>query len=127
MLKVGESDQIKKTRLYRLPLYSTLLEGCLSNFMRAIISIVETISDKDYSSQVNLGSLCEILKKLGFSKISDVISLRIRNAISHGRVNVIGAQASEITFHSQERSDNLVMLSVMATSLNIPPVYKPWH
>ena len=78
--------QETKTRLYRLPTYTTLLESCLSNFLRVIAILTGEGIGKDYSSQNKLGPLKDILNANGYSEISDGIDVNLRNAINHGKV-----------------------------------------
>ena len=50
-----------KTRLYRIPTYTSILEGCLANFFRVIASLLGQALGKDYSVQNTLGQLINVL------------------------------------------------------------------
>ena len=47
-------DLEMKTRLYRLPTYTAILESCLSNFLRVIATLTGQAVGKDYSVQSTL-------------------------------------------------------------------------
>ena len=81
-------SQAIKTRMYRLPFYTSLLEGCLSNFLRFIASLLEQKTDKQYSSQTSLSNLIAMANANYMTEISDHINVNIRNAINHGKVVV---------------------------------------
>lgn len=100
LLKMGGSNQEVRTRLYRLPFYSALIESCLSNLLRAIVLLINSISEKDYSEQSDLNPLCSIVVKYGMPKLGNIADTKIRNAISHGRVNTEGL-INEIVFHAK--------------------------
>ena len=40
-----------KTRLYSIPVYTSILEGCISNFLRVIVAITGQCVGKDYTNQ----------------------------------------------------------------------------
>lgn len=75
-----------KTRLYRLPTYTSLLEGCLSNLLRVICILTGQAVGKDYSAQNTLGQLIGVTNANGYSEISNRVNVNIRNAINHGKV-----------------------------------------
>lgn len=75
-----------KNRLYRIPTYISILEGCLANLYRTIILILDQCSIKDYSTANKLNQICEILRSNGFDNIVSEVNVNIRNAINHGRV-----------------------------------------
>lgn len=76
-----------KTRMYRLPAYTSIVEGALSNFLRVIASIVSSVTGKDYITQSKLTNLLEMANKSGFSEISTRTNVNLRNAINHGKVS----------------------------------------
>ena len=53
-----------KTRLYRLPTYTAILESCLSNFLRVIALLTGKAINKDYTSQNTLGRLVTDRKRV---------------------------------------------------------------
>lgn len=75
-----------KTRLYRIPTYTAIVESCLSNFFRVIALLLEQALSKDYSSQNTLGKLINVLNSNGFTELTKSINVNIRNAINHGKV-----------------------------------------
>ncbi len=79
-------DTITKNRLYRIPMFVNLMEGCLTNFFRVIVLIINYTVEKDYSNQRMLNPLCEVLRKNGFEELQNKIDVDIRNAINHGGV-----------------------------------------
>lgn len=93
-----------KTRLYRLPTYTSLVESFLSNFLRVIANLIGQSCDKDYASQNKLGSLIDIVKKHNFNQIAYNTNVNIRNAINHGKVIVRTSQNdNELIFHYEEK------------------------
>lgn len=78
-----------KTRLYRIPTYTSILEGCLANFYRVIALLLGQALNKDYSSQNSLGQLVNnVLNPNGFNELTKDVNVNIRNAINHGKVNI---------------------------------------
>lgn len=77
-----------KTRLYRIPTYTSILEGCLANFYRVIVLLLGQAFNKDYTSQSTLGKLVNVLNSNGFNKLTKDVNVNIRNAINHGKVNI---------------------------------------
>lgn len=77
-----------KTRLYRLPTYTSILESCLSNFLRVITLLTGKAINKDYTSQNTLGKLVNVVDANGYSEITKNINVNLRNAINHGKVAV---------------------------------------
>ncbi|MGE7920646.1 YecA family protein [Viridibacillus sp. NPDC093762] len=75
-----------KNRLYRLPTYISIVEGCLTNLYRTIILILDQYTDKDYSVQKKLKPLCEALNKNNFEHLTADVDIDIRNSINHGAV-----------------------------------------
>lgn len=81
------SYQETKTRLYRIPSYINILEGCLSNIYKFILLILnETVDGKDFGSQNKLKPICDVLSKYGFNELISSIDIDIRNSINHGGV-----------------------------------------
>ena len=92
-----------KTRMYRLPAYTSIVEGALSNLLRVIASIVSSVTGKDYVTQSKLANLLEMANKNGFSEISARTNVNLRNAINHGKVSIRKEQAHEkIRFYYME-------------------------
>ncbi|MGO5066606.1 MULTISPECIES: YecA family protein [unclassified Clostridium] len=77
-----------KTRLYRLPTYTAILESCLSNFLRVIAFLTGKAINKDYTSQNTLGKLVAVIDANGYEEITKNINVNLRNAINHGKVAV---------------------------------------
>ena len=75
-----------KNRLYRIPTYISILEGCLANLYIKIILILDQSSAKDYSTANKLNQICEILRSNRLENIVSEVNVSIRNAINHGRV-----------------------------------------
>ena len=94
--------QETKTRLYRLPTYTTLLESCLSNFLRVIATLTGRCIGKDYSSQNTLGQLNSIMATNGYSELSNGVNVNIRNAINHGKVLLKKVPEDRICFYYSE-------------------------
>lgn len=80
------SNPFLKNRLYRIPTYITIVEGCLTNLYRVIASILTQVTGKDYRSQHKLNSLCEMLIANNMGILIEDIDVDIRNAINHGGV-----------------------------------------
>lgn len=103
-----------KTRLYRLPTYTSLVESCLSNFLRVIVNLIGQSCDKDYASQNKLGSLIDVVKKYNFNQIVSNTNVNIRNAINHGKVIVRTSQNdNELIFHYEERNTSRTLAMKM--------------
>lgn len=93
-----------KTRLYRLPTYTALLESCLSNFLRVIATLTGKGIGKDYSTQNTLGQLINALNSNCYSAISNNINVNLRNAINHGKVLMRKAPSDKICFYYVEKN-----------------------
>lgn len=76
MRDLNISSEIK-TRLYRIPTYTTIVEGCLSNFFRVIVLLVGQTLSKDYSAQNTLGKLMAVLNSSGFTELTKNVNDRI--------------------------------------------------
>lgn len=96
--------QETKTRLYRIPTYTGLLESCLSNFLRVIAILTGKGIGKDYSSQNTLGQLKNIMASNGYSEISDRIDVNLRNAINHGKILLRKAPEDRMCFYYFENN-----------------------
>ena len=102
-LKTFNISSELKTRLYRLPTYSSLVESCLSNFLRVIVNLIGQGIGKDYSVQNKLGSLIDIIKKHGYDQIVSNTNVNVRNAINHGKVIVRSeAMHQQLCFYYEE-------------------------
>lgn len=75
-----------KNRLYRIPTYVSIVEGCLTNLFRTITLILNQISSKDFASAKKLNPICDILKSNGFDTLVSDVDINIRNAINHGGI-----------------------------------------
>jgi hypothetical protein len=92
-----------KTRLYRLPTYTSILESCLSNFLRVIATLTGQGIGKDYSSQNTLGQLVNVINSNGYSQICGNIDVNIRNAINHGKVLFKKDPGDKLCFYYSEQ------------------------
>lgn len=92
-----------KTRLYRLPTYTAILESCLANFLRVIAILTGQGVGKDYSVQSTLGKLVDVANSNGYSEITQNINVNIRNAINHGKVLFKKEPADHICFYYSEQ------------------------
>lgn len=94
-----------KTRLHRLPTYTSIVEGCISNFLRFIVNLVGQSVNKDYTKQSQLGSLLQIIKSNHYSEIDSKINANLRNAINHGKVKFLKINnADSLRFYYSERN-----------------------
>lgn len=92
-----------KTRLYRLPTYTSILESCLSNFLRVIATLTGQGVRKDYSSQSTLGKLVNVISSNGYNQICGNIDVNIRNAINHGKVLFKKDPVDKLCFYYSEQ------------------------
>lgn len=88
MLDYKYVEPATRVRLYCLPIYVSLAEGCMSNFMRLVVRLIDSVSEKDYSTQDELRSLTDILGKHAFPKLAGSVDSDLRNAINHGGIYV---------------------------------------
>lgn len=88
MLDYKYIETTTKTRLYVLPIYITLVEGCISNIMRLIVSMLNNVADSDYSNIDHLRQLSDVLNKNGFAQLANSADINLRNAINHGGVYI---------------------------------------
>jgi len=88
---------IIKNRLYRIPTYISIVEGCLTNLFRGILLIIDKTTTKDFSMQNKLKPICEVLISNGFEKLVQYVDVDIRNAINHGNV-VLRDNGRDINF-----------------------------
>lgn len=82
---INESDSIKN-RLYRIPTYTSIVEGCLTNLFRFTVLLIDQFSVQNYSAQRKLEPLRTVLIKNGFSNGIESVDVKIRNSINHGGV-----------------------------------------
>lgn len=92
-----------KTRLYRLPTYTAILESCLSNFLRVIAILTGKGIGKDYAAQNTLKQLLDVASANGYGTIEKIIDVNIRNAINHGKVLIKKNPADQICFYYTEQ------------------------
>lgn len=83
--QLNENPEIK-TRLYRIPTYISIVEGCLSNLFRVIVLLLDQTTSKNLASQNNLAQLCDVLNSNGLQLLAKEINVHMRNAINHGGV-----------------------------------------
>ena len=76
-----------KTRNYRMPTYTSIVESCLSNLYRFIIRLLDQIyPEKNFKGANTLGQFKQTLQKYGFDEVVNGVDVNLRNAINHGRV-----------------------------------------
>ena len=102
---INESDSIKN-RLYRIPTYTSIVEGCLTNLFRFTVLLIDQFSVQDYSAQRKLEPLRTVLIKNGFSNGIESVDVKIRNSINHGGV-IFREDGRVIEFHYMENSKSL--------------------
>lgn len=83
--RMNYSEDIKN-RMYRLPTYTNIVEGCLSNLYRFLILCINQNSEKDFYNQKKLGAMIPILIKYNFILSTQPVDVNLRNAINHGGV-----------------------------------------
>lgn len=103
---VDELPEIK-TRLYRIPTYTQILESVLSNLFRFIRDILGCVNKKIYSNQNTLNNLKNILESNGFDKLFRFVDIDVRNSINHGGViinpyDIQFVYASSGSWHKKE-------------------------
>lgn len=92
-------DESIKIKIYYLPIITQLMEFCLNHLYRFILYIEnDFVVDKNYKEQNKLGALKSSLNKLNY-KFLTRINIDLRNAISHGQVEING---SEIIYSFKE-------------------------
>lgn len=95
MMDLPYLDEKRKTLTYRLPLFTLLCEGCISNIMRLLTKILdESTPQKDYSKQSTLGQMKDALSTSGLSLFCNSIDINLRNAINHGAYYIGGLRDS---------------------------------
>ena len=102
---INESDSIKN-RLYRIPTYTSIVEGCLTNLFRFTVLLIDQFSVQNYSAQRKLEPLRTVLIKNGFSNGIESVDVKIRNSINHGGV-IFREDGRVIEFHYMENSKSL--------------------
>ncbi|WP_280527039.1 SEC-C metal-binding domain-containing protein [Clostridium senegalense] len=103
-----------KTRLYRLPTYTAILESCLSNFFRVIALLTGKVINKDYASQNTLGKLIRVMDANGYKEITKNINVNLRNSINHGKVSIKRYAASDklCFYYVEDNVSKCIELSV---------------
>src|SRR5699024_12470217 len=96
-----------KTRLYRIPTYISIVEGCLSNLFRVITLLLDQTTTKDYKTQNKLSPLCTVLKNNDFELLVRDVDVDVRHAINHGGVvyKIVDGRSEEHTSELQSRFD----------------------
>ncbi|NRR20991.1 hypothetical protein [Brevibacillus sp. MS2.2] len=82
---VNDSPEIK-TRMYRIPTYNGLIEGCLTNLYKSFRDLLDLIVEKDLKSQTRLNGLYEMLVSNGYPELCENVDVDLRNAINHGGI-----------------------------------------
>lgn len=102
------NNTIIKNRMYRLPTYISIVEGCLTNLFKVITLLINFTTSKDFASQKKLRPLCEILRNNEFELLQNNIQIDIRNAINHGGV-IFADNGGTITFryNSKGKSEQI--------------------
>lgn len=103
---LNDNEEIKN-RLYRIPTYISVVEGCLTNLFRVIILILDQISEKDFAPAKKLNPICEVLKSNNFGTLVSGINVNIRNAINHGGV-IFKENGRTIDFQYIENRQSIV-------------------
>lgn len=103
-----------KTRLYRLPTYTSIVESCLSNFLRVIALLTGKAINKDYTSQNTLGKLVTVIDANGYDEITKNINVNLRNAINHGKVELNRGTTGDIIcfYYVEKHISKCIELSV---------------
>ena len=83
--QINDRPEIKN-RMYRLPTYISIVEGCLTNLFRFTVLVLDQVSSKDYATQKKLQPLCDALECNGFELLVGDVDVDVRNAINHGGV-----------------------------------------
>lgn len=88
--EIGPIDYLPeiKTRLYRIPTYSQLLEAVLANLFRTIRDLAGAVERKDFAPQTTLANLRDLLVPKGFGDLFRWVDVDVRNAINHGGILV---------------------------------------
>lgn len=97
--KVMESSEIM-SRLYRLPVYTLVLESCITQLYKFFAAHLNLIVQEDLSSQVKLGSLVNLMNKHGLADFCIGVDVDIRNSISHGTYFILH---KEVIFYFSEK------------------------
>ncbi|WP_342404250.1 hypothetical protein [Brevibacillus sp. FSL K6-2834] len=104
---INENNQIK-TRMYRIPTYVSLVEGCLSNLFKYLRDIIDLYVEKDLKSQTKLNGLCTIMNTYGFEKLTHFVDVDLRNAISHGGVYITDKESHFSYFKNGTPSKKII-------------------
>lgn len=103
---LNDSPEIKN-RLYRIPTYISVVEGCLTNLFRVIILVLDQTTKKDFASNKKLNPICEILKSNGFELLVSDVNINIRNAINHGGI-IFKENGNQIDFQYTEKGKSVI-------------------
>lgn len=93
-----------KAKSYSISICNDLLNSSFTNILKTFIKFQSIIEGKDLT-QKNLTSQIELLKTREFDPIVGLADSDIRNAMSHGGVNVIG---SNMFFHYRRGKEHLI-------------------
>lgn len=119
LANINVSKELKTASL-RIPAYTNIIEGCLSNLFRTILLIINKYSEKDYSSQFSLKCLSDVIEKNGFECITSKIDIDIRNSISHGKYHSekSGNDIKFIYMDKQERKEKIMSIYEFDNNIN---------
>lgn len=96
--QLKESDKIA-TRMYRLPIYINLIEGCIANLYKALLKIISKTNNKNNLETIkNLSPLINAMREYNFEELCEFVDTEIRNAISHGGI-LLSNQNVKFFFH----------------------------
>ncbi|USK42237.1 hypothetical protein [Cytobacillus oceanisediminis] len=85
-----------KLRMYYLPTYNSIVEGCMTNLFKFIRDNLDLIDSKNLLEQTKLNGLVEALNSRGLGILTGDIDVDLRNAINHG--GVYATDEKEVTF-----------------------------
>lgn len=108
---INENTEVKN-RLYRVPAYTSIVEGSLSNLFRFILLLLNQTSNRDYYNlaiEKTLSPICEALRSNGFNSMVDAVDINIRNAINHGGVFFKNDGNKTICFRYKENNQLRIM------------------
>lgn len=77
-----------KIRLFYLPIYTTIIESCISNFARAICCLESYYTTKDYTTANTVSKWRDVLRARSYINLTEAINVDIRNAINHGKIDI---------------------------------------
>lgn len=94
---LNEDPEIK-TRMYRIPTYVGIVEGCISQLYKLIRDLIDITVDKDLKSQTKLNGLWQLMNTYGFEALCEKVDVDIRNAINHGGILLTKGFGDKVSF-----------------------------